>query len=161
MNAMLRNGEILPDNYQEIADTLQRIINTHTLNDDIMVTRFVKDDALEAITGVKVPSCGLKTDKEQYWNLIADIPNNIKDGHMYIEKGFLSTSGVVTENVMQEKGIRLDIKVPKGTNCYVTTNNKESEIIFGRNTKLKIVGSKIENNRTSNRKIILECIIEE
>ena len=62
---------------------------------------------------------------------------------MYIEKGFLSTSGVVTENVMQEKGIRLDIKVPKGTNCYVTTNNKESEIIFGRNTKLKIVGSKI------------------
>ena len=42
---MLRNGEILPDNYQEIADTLRGIINTHTLNDDIMVTRFVKDDA--------------------------------------------------------------------------------------------------------------------
>lgn len=43
----------------------------------------------------------------------------------------------------------------------VYRSTKESEIIFGRNTKLKIVGSKIENNRTSNRKIILECIIEE
>lgn len=160
MNGMLRRGEQLTAEYQEIADTLSNVIRRNTIDKDIVVTRYVTDDTLEFLTGVKIPSFKFGMDKEEFWKSIEEIPNLIKNGTTYTEKGFLSTSGVKDENVMQNKGVRLDIRVPKGTNCYITTNNKESEIIFGRNTTLKITNSRIENSRTASRKVVLECIID-
>lgn len=160
INGILREGGELPSDWQEIADTLQNIITKNVLSDDIIVTRYVTDDTLEALTGVKMPVATLRTNVDDFWKAIDDIPNQIEKGHIYTEKGFLSTSGVADKNVMTQKGIRLKIKALKGTNCYVTTNNKESEIIFGRNTTLKITGVRIEDNRTANRKVVLECIIE-
>lgn len=160
MNGMLRRGEKLTAEYQEIADTLLNVIQRNTIDEDIVVTRYVTDDTLESLTGVKIPSFKFGMDKEEFWKSIEEIPNLIKNGTTYTEKGFLSTSGVKDENVMQNKGVRLDIRVPKGTNCYITTNNKESEIIFGRNTTLRITNSRIENNRTASRKVVLECIID-
>lgn len=160
LNAILRKNGKLPDGYQKIADTLQSVIDKNTLPDNIMVTRYVSDDTLEYLTGVKIPVFKLGMNKDEYWKAIEDIPKQIAIGTKYTEKGFLSTSGVREENVMRDKGIRLDIKVPKETNCYVTTNNRESEIIFGQNTTLKITNVKIENTRTANRKVVLECIIE-
>ncbi len=160
INGILREGGELPSDWQKIADTLQNIITKNALSDDIIVTRYVTDDTLEALTGVKMPVATLRTNVDDYWKAIDDIPNQIEKGHIYTEKGFLSTSGVADKNVMTQKGIRLEIKALKGTNCYVTTNNKESEIIFGRNTTLKITGVRIEDNRTANRKVVLECIIE-
>lgn len=161
INEILRNGGVLPSDWQEIADTLQNIIARNTLSDDIMVVRYVTDDTLESLTGVKMPVATLRTKVDEFWKLIDDIPNQIKKGHIYTEKGFLSTSGVSDQNVMTNKGIKLEIKAPKGTNCYVTTNNRESEIIFGQNTSLRITGVKIENNRTANIKVVLECVIEQ
>lgn len=60
---------------------------------------------------------------------------------------------------MQEKSVRLNIKVPKETNGYITTNYKESEIIFDRGTKLEVLNAHVENNRTSKVKIVLDCIM--
>ena len=160
MNEVLRQSGTLPDEYRKVVETLQNVIDKNTMPDDIKVVRYVTDDTLKYLTGVEVPVFKFGMSKETYWKSIEDIPNLIKKDTEYTEKGFLSTSGVKEENVMKNKGIRLDIKVPKGTNCYITTNYKESEIIFGQNTTLKIIGSRIENNRTANRKVVLECIIE-
>lgn len=162
MNGELRNGKTLNKEYQKIADTLSAVIQKNSISQDIVVTRYVSADALESITEYKYPRIGLlasKNDIETYWNTIESIPSQIKKGHKYKEKGFLSTSGVIDKNVMQDKQIRLNIKVPKGTNGYVTTNNKESEIIFDRGTCIEILSAKVENNRTSKVKIILDCIM--
>lgn len=81
-------------------------------------------------------------------------------GHEYTEKGFLSTSGVLDKNVMSRKNVFLRIKVKSGTNAYISTNNKESEIIFGRNTKLKITKASLENEGAYNFKYVLDCEME-
>ena len=60
---------------------------------------------------------------------------------------------------MVDKMVQLNIKIPKGTPAYITTNYKESEIILDRGTKLEITGAHIENSGTSKAKIILECIV--
>ena len=78
---------------------------------------------------------------------------------IYTEKGFLSTSGVVDKNVMKDREIKMIIKAPKGTPSYVTTNYKESEIIFDENTSLHLVNSYIENPRQKGWKLVLECEI--
>ena len=78
---------------------------------------------------------------------------------IYTEKGFLSTSGVVDKNVMKDREIKMIIKAPKGTPSYVTTNYKESEIIFDENTSLHLVNSYIENPRQTGWKLVLECEI--
>lgn len=159
MNDIIRTGGTLSAEYQEIADTLQSIIDRNTLPNDIVVTRYVSTDALEAITGIRMPMATLSMSSEEYFAKVAEIPSLIPSGHIYTEKAFLSTSGVFTKNVMQSKGIVLNIKAPKGTNCYVTTNYKESEIIFGQGTKLKILGATIEDSGTADCKVVLDCII--
>ena len=131
--------KMLNKEYQKIADTLSDVKHKNTISKDIVVTRFVSADALEPITGCKYPkTLGLlasKDDIEAYWQEIEKLPSRIVKKHLYEEKGFLSTSGVVDKNVMQEKSVRLNIKVPKETNGYITTNYKESEIIFDRGCK--------------------------
>lgn len=163
LNKDLRNGKTLSAQYQEISDTLSEVIKRNVIPQDIVVTRFVSIDALEAITGCKYPkTLGLlatKDDIEAYWKSIESIPDRIKKGHKYEEKGFLSVSGVVDKNVMQEKGIRLNIKVPKGSKGYITTNYKESEIIFDKGSKIEILDACIENIRSENTKVILDCIM--
>lgn len=120
-------------------------------------------DALKSITGIAFPkSPGLLSGRsgvEKYWQDIDSLDDQIQKGHVYTEKGFLSTSGVSDKNVMQDKGVLLRIKVPKSTNAYVTTNYKESEIIFDRGSRLEIINTYIENNRTANVKVVLECVM--
>ena len=159
MNNMMRNNEPLPADYQNIANTLQKIIDKNTIPDDIIVVRYVKFDALESIAGVKAPIPTLKKTAAEYFKEFDEIPSLIEKGHIYTEKAFLSTSGVFDNNVMQTKGIQLNIKAPKGTPAYITTNNKESEIIFGKKTKLKIQEARIEGSGTADHKIVLDCII--
>ena len=163
INGLLRNSDPLSLEYQEIADTLSSVIQKNEISEDIIVTRYVTTDALEAITGVVFPkSPGLLSGRsgvEKYWQDIDSLGDQIQKGHTYTEKGFLSTSGVSDKNVMQDKGVLLRIKVPKGTNAYVTTNYKESEIIFDRGSRLEIINAHVENNRTANVKVVLECIM--
>lgn len=163
INGLLRNSDSLSLEYQEIADTLSSVIQKNEIGEDIIVTRYVTTDALESITGVAFPeSPGLLSGRsgvEKYWQDIDSLSNQIQKGHTYTEKGFLSTSGVSDKNVMQDKGVLLRIKVPKGTNAYVTTNYKESEIIFNRGSRLEIINSHVENSRTANAKVVLECVM--
>ena len=159
MNALLRAEEELPADYREIELALKGVIGRYKLPDDLLVTRYVADDALEGMFGIAFPQYKLGQAVDDYWKQIENLPSLIERGKVYIEKGFLSTSGVANKNVMTEKGIKMIIKVPKGTPAYVTTNYKESEIIFDEKMELHIVNSYIENHRQSNRKLVLECEI--
>lgn len=159
MNAMLRSGEKLPPDYKNIELALNGVIGRHTLPDDMIVTRYVKIDALEGMFGVPVPQTKLGGNVEDFWKQIDNIPNMLSHAEPYVEKGFLSVSGVANNNVMTDKGIKIIIKAPKGTPAYVTTNYRESEIIFGENTTLHLVNSYIENPRQAGWKIVLECEI--
>lgn len=158
-----RNADSLSPAYQEIADTLSTVIQKNQIEENIIVDRYVATDALEAIAGVSFPKTpGLLVGKsgiEKYWQDIDSLSDKIQKGHIYTEKGFLSTSGVSDKNVMQDKGILLRIKVPKGTNVYVSTNYRESEIIFDRGSQLEILNARIKNNRTADLKVVLECVM--
>ena len=159
LNGLLRSGETLNAEYQEIADTLSAVIQRNIISEDISAIRYVRQDALQSITGVEPPKPSLKLSKEEYFRKFDAIPDQISKGHIYTEKGFLSVSGVADKNVMVDKMVQLNIKIPKGTPAYITTNYKESEIILDRGTRLEITGARIENNGTSKAKIVLECIV--
>lgn len=159
MNALLREGKELPADYREIELALRGVIGRYGLPDDLLVTRYVAADALEGMFGVAVPQYKLTQEVDDFWKQIEELPSLLGSDKIYTEKGFLSTSGVVDKNVMTDKVIKLIIKAPKGTHSYVTTNYKESEIIFDENTSLHLVNSYIENPRQSGWKIVLECEI--
>ena len=61
-----------------------------------------------------------------------------------VEKGFMSC--YMTDKHVIERNIQLEIKIPKGTNAYITENKEESEIILGCNTEYQIIDAKIVNN---------------
>ena len=105
--------------YQNIAETLQSVINKNKVDCDIMVYRYVDDDALESITGIKAPVATLKMSSEEFFGKVRDTARMITLGHEYTEKGFLSTSGVLDKNVMSRKNVFLRIKVKSGTNAYI------------------------------------------
>lgn len=157
INAMLREGQTLSGDYKDIELALKGVIGRHQLPEDIIVTRYVADDALEGMFGVKVPVYKIGGSKEDYWKEFDKLPQALPAGLSYTEKGFLSTSGVADNNVMSDKGIKMIIKAPKGTPAYVTTNYRESEIIFGEGTTLHVTNCYIENPRTAQRKVVLEC----
>lgn len=159
LNGLLRSGETLNAEYQEIADTLSALIQRNAIPEDISATRYVRQDAMQSIIGVEPPKPSLKLSKEEYFRKFDAIPDQISKGRIYTEKGFLSVSGVADKNVMVDKMVQLNIKIPKGTPAYITTNYKESEIILDRGTRLEITGARIENSGTSKAKIVLECIV--
>lgn len=161
INAVLRAGGKLPDDFQKVADALQSVIDKNTISDNIIVHRYVKLDALESIAGVPAPGISMKKTATEFFKELDEIPGKIESNHIYTEKGFLSTSGVEEKNVMSDKEVYMRISVPSGTHGYITTNNKESEIIFGQNTKLRIVNSSIQGSGAAGWKIVLDCIIEE
>lgn len=158
INADLRNGVELTDKRKEIADTLTNVINKNTIPDDIQVYRYVGEDAFYSMTGISVP-VPKWNEPAGYWSELAELPTMIKQGTEYNEKGFLSTSAVEGKNVFDSRKVCLKISVPKGTHGYISTNNKESEIIFGTNTKLRIDGCEVTDIGTAKHKIILHCTI--
>ena len=161
INNLLREGEPLTEEYQKIADTLSSVIRKNTIDDNILVTRYVADDAFKAITGIDIPEANLKTSATDFFDKYRKIPGQLSEGQVYTEKGFLSTSGVCDKNVMQNKEIELHIRVPKGTHAYITTNYKESEIIFGRDTKVRIDNIRLRHPEEMRRGLVIDCEIEE
>lgn len=159
MNTMLRNGEPLPADYKDIEMTMKGVIGRYSLPDDLLVTRYVTNDALQGMFGVSVPQYKFGHSVDDFWKEVEALPELLGTDRTYIEKGFLSTSGVASNNVMTDKSIKMLIKAPKGTPSYVTTNYKESEIIFNENTTLHLVNAYIENPRQAGWKIVLECEI--
>ena len=160
INESLRIGKSLDEHQQKVADMLRTVISKNTIKDDIMVYRYVGDHAFSDMTGIKFPKSegflptsaeGFAKMRDEFNSWIDDLPNQIKKGKVYKEKAFFSTSGVFDKNVFDNRRTLIKMKVPKGAKGYVTTNNRESEIIFDRPTVV-IDGIEIDNG-----KIVINC----
>lgn len=104
-----------PGSFQQVK-TLDAVIERNHLSKDLLVYRKVSEHWLN---------------REGYDFSVGSIVN---------EYGFTSTSAVKGANVIRKsKNVRLEIIARKGTNAYVTENTDESEIIFPRNSKFKVL----------------------
>ena len=114
---------------------LNQAINNYKTEEDYLVHRYVDNNYLKNVFNFN-PS-----------NDIAYNLNKIKEqiGTVKIEKGFMSC--YMTNNHVIERNIQLEIKIPKGTNAYITKNKDESEIILRNNTEYQIMDAKIIINK--------------
>ena len=114
---------------------LNQAINNYKTEEDYLVHRYVDNNYLKNVFNFN-PS------NDIVYNL-----NKIKEqiGTVKIEKGFMSC--YMTNNHIIERNIQLEIKIPKGTNAYITKNKDESEIILRNNTEYQIMDAKIIINK--------------
>ena len=159
INKSLREGIELADKQEVISETLSQVIKNNVIDNDIHVYRHITPDSLFDIVGVEVPKPSLLEPAEVFWDKLSTLPEKIGKNVEFTEKGFLSTSAVRGKNVFTDRNLVFEIDVPKGTNGYITTNKKETEIIFDKGSKLLIKQATIENIKTSDFKIVLHCII--
>lgn len=132
----------LDDDDIRTIEALRSAINSNTIDDNYILTRYVDVGYLSSVFGA--------TDKYGnafYYNGAFEDPRvmehavqQMKDkiGTTVQEKAFVSTSVLKDKNIMTGKGVRLTISAPAGTNCYIPKNKKESECILGENTAFYI-----------------------
>lgn len=81
---------------------------------------------------------------------------NKQVGYVKKQKGFISASVTPTDNMFKDRPIKLELHVPKGTHCYATPNDLESEVILNTGIKFNLREARYENNN-----LILKVLIEE
>lgn len=166
INSNMRNDGFVKNQLDEddlsTIKSLQNAISHNTLDDDYYLTRYVNADYLTSVFGVKFNPFG--KGEETIHNSIVEaanfkrfIPKITEDMQSFVgktitEKAFVSTSLLDEKNIMQNKPVVFLIEAPKGTNCYIPKNRKESECILGDNTQLFI--RNIEFNPTENKWIV-------
>lgn len=109
---------------------LDKVIDQNTIDDDIIVTRYISGDALEDIIKQNVVLEDLDMNQAS--------ENIFEGGEITFEnKGYTSTS-LMPGNEYLMSMIDMKVEIPKGSKGYVTDNFEESELILPRNTKLGI-----------------------
>ena len=144
INLALRQGrgDSLNDYDKLTISTLDKVIKSNTLKENIILTRYAKMDIIDAITEQNSFLKDVTSEKEML-KLIN------KNTAVLNDKGFVSTSVVPELNYFKQNPIRFKIHAEKGQNVYMTDNFEESEMILPRNsnfviTKAAIVDEKIE-----------------
>ena len=144
INSALRQGrgDSLNDYDKLTISTLDKVIKSNTLKENIILTRYAKMDILDAIFNQNSFLKGITSEKDML-KLIN------KNTAVLNDKGFVSTSVVPELNYFKHHPIRLKIHAEKGQKVYMTDNFEESEMILPRNsnfviTKAAIVDEKIE-----------------
>jgi len=121
INRKLRNGEPLDKELSEVVDRLDGAMKPAPKS--FNVVRYVLYDYLNQL--------GIKSD--------AKLSGTI--GKKVTEKAYISTSYDENKNGVPwgpGMSIKMNIRVSKGTKMIVTPNEKESEVILGRNTSYVI-----------------------
>ena len=138
LNKILRTKGIdgLNEEDYETFYALNKAIKNYKTEQDYLVHRYVDNYYLKD-TFQFDPS-----DDDIMFNL-----EKIKEqiGSIKVEKGFMSC--FMTDKHIIERNVKLEIKIPKGTNAYITQNKDESEIILGVNTEYKILSAMIVDGK--------------
>lgn len=141
INKALRTGNMSkldPDDIRTI-DLLQQTIESNHLSENTQFIRMVDYKYIKSVFGL---------DENSFDNLVKNFDSQ-KDwlhadsgfvGMVIKEKGFMSVSTDVDNNVFTSRPLQMEILGPKGKNIYVTNNYDESECVFGKGTEYKIVG---------------------
>ena len=137
-------------------EVLQNVIDKNTLNDDSRFVRMVGEDYMKNMLDIS-------------YDDLYDIIDNFLDVEPYLndligttitEKGFMSVSSNIDNNVFTDRPVVLDIYAKEGTNIYVTNNFYESESIFGLNTQYDILGFGIRRNPWGKEQLIIKALIK-
>jgi hypothetical protein len=73
--------------------------------------------------------------------------NGLADKTIKSDFGFMSTSSNAMDNVFKSRRYQLQIEVPQGHSVFVTKNTMESEVILGRETKLKFLSAEYDQRQ--------------
>ena len=114
----------------ELFNALNKAIYSNETTESYEVYRYVDNEYLKSVFNFEP--------MDIYYNLSMI---KMQKGSIKIEKAFMSC--FMTDKHVIEREIKLKIKIPKGTNAYITTNKDESEIILPCNTKYQILDAYI------------------
>lgn len=142
INRKLNNDRELAPEDQRTVDAMDRNMKPMTKN--IKVQRMVDTDFLESITG------------KDSWEIDEDTIAGLVGGKV-TNKGFMSTSYDMRENVFRNREVTLNFNVPKGAKAMVSPTGEEAEIVLARNTQFKIKGAKMTTDRWGFRKVEIDA----
>ncbi len=142
INLALRQGrgDSLNDYDKLTISTLDKVIKSNTLKENIILTRYAKMDIIDAITEQNSFLKDVTSEKEML-KLIN------KNTAVLNDKGFVSTSVVPELNYFKQNPIRFKIHAEKGQNVYMTDNFEESEMILPRNSNFVITKAAIDDEK--------------
>ena len=155
INKALRTDDMTKldaDDLKTIKD-LRTAISKNTLDKNTVLYRNVTPDYLTNVfdinnNGKKIGF--VKYDVFPHEEVIKQI--EALKGKKFTEKQFLSCSTDETKNYYNGMGVTLEIRAPKGTNCYFPNNPRESEVILDIGNELTVIDTKI-----TDKKVILVC----
>ena len=133
LNAILRTKGVdgLDEDDYETFYALYKAIKSYKTEEDYLVHRYVDNHYLKGTFKFN-PSDDINFNLQKVKEQI---------GSIKIEKGFMSC--FMTDNHIIKRNVKLEIKIPKGTNAYITQNKEESELILNINTEYQIMDAKI------------------
>lgn len=156
MNQYLRTGDLSvfegnDEQYLETINVLKNVINSNKTHKDFICDRYVDGNWLKNfLSDSKVDS------NIAFEDIAKELNKHV--GYAQQQKGFISASVTPSDNVFQSRPIKLELHVPKGTHCYATPNDYESEIIFNTGVKFNLREAIYDEDKQN---MVLKIIIEE
>jgi len=140
-NAFKINNILRTEGYEGLSEenyktffALNKDIQNYKTKEDYMAYRYVDNNYLKDTFNF-IPNNNINFNLQKIKEQI---------GSVKVERGFMSC--FMTDRHVIEREILLEIKIPKGTNAYITQNTQESEIILKCNTEYQIMDAKIVKN---------------
>ena len=169
INYALRNGgenvdgsEMSEDDMKTVYH-LDRVVGRNTASENTMLYRMQSSKWAKNVLGEEYDDSIKKWFREKTDTVDADLSKLL---HTTLEdKGFSSTSLSLDRNVFKDYDhpICLELKAPKGTNMYITSNYQESEAILGRGQKMVVVGTRLGEIDDcwgdKQRCLFIECVL--
>ena len=152
INAYLRKGEVgkvyTKKQMEETIASMDRLIESTTLDRDLVVDRCAGIDALEHM-GIDIGTHGKSfhighafCTEDLNVQSIVDKINSGYIGSELVDKGLMSASVSPGLNVFGGSDVTFTILAPKGTHAFISDNVREAEVVFGSGTTQKIVGAR-------------------
>lgn len=153
INAYLRRGEVgslySKQEMQKTIDSMNRLIDTTTLDSNLLVDRCAGIDAIQRM-GIDVGEIGKSyrighafcTDGVDFEKVTKNINENLV-GAVLTDNGFMSASVNRDSNIFGGSDVTFTIFAPKGTNAFISDNISESEIVFKPGTQQEVIGAKV------------------
>ena len=140
-NAFKINNILRTEGYEGLSEenyktffALNKAIQNYKTKEDYMAYRYVDNNYLKDTFNF-IPNNNINFNLQKIKEQI---------GSVKVVRGFMSC--FMTDRHVIEREILLEIKIPKGTNAYITQNTQESEIILKCNTEYQIMDAKIVKN---------------
>lgn len=153
INDALRDGAIdrLSSHNQIVVEALQDVINRNTVGEDIKAVRLVGTRYMHNAFGLDSDTINHIFD---HFDEVKGVLDEEFKGLVITEKGFMSVSTNVENNVFTNRPVLLDIYVPKDTHALVTTNYGESECIFGHGSEYEVLGFDMINLEGTSKLVV-------